>query len=165
MKRVRHKRVTAYLSGGMQFAKGEGADWRFEMGKWLKEVLRHRAIDPVQESKRLKARLRARGQQLNGSKRTGGAWPSFFRQIVDADCRFVSKEANYLICLWNSSARRGAGTQGELTVARVNRIPVYLVSKTRLQDLPGWIQGCTTRHFSSFRALRVYLIQRYHRYA
>lgn len=163
MKRARVSRLTTYLSGGMQFAKGEGADWREEMGKWLKEVLEHRVIDPVQESKRLKARLKARGFLLNGRRRTGGHWSVFFHKIVDADTKFVQNEADYLICLWNSSARRGAGTQGELTVARVNRIPVYLVSRTPLQELPGWIQGCTTRHFSTFRALKIYLIQRYYR--
>ncbi len=163
MKRVRHSRMTAYLSGGMQFAIGGGADWRVEMGTWLREVLHHRAIDPVQESRRLISRWKLHGHRLTGSKRTGGDWPAFFRQIVDSDCAFVQREADYVICLWNASARKGAGTQGEVTVARVNRIPVFLVSQTPLQKLPGWIQGCTTRHFSSFRALRMYLIQRYYR--
>ena len=162
MMRAQNKRPTAYLSGGMQFADRSGADWRVEMGTWLREVLGHRVIDPVKESKSLKARMISRGFVLRGRRRIGGGWNAFFRRIVDTDTRFVAHRSDYVVCLWNSSARKGAGTQGELTVARLKRIPVYLVSATPREQLPGWIQGCITRHFATLRELRIYLITRHY---
>lgn len=163
MPHARRRRLTAYLSGGMQFARGNGAGWRLEMSEWLSEVLGHSAIDPVRESVRLMALMRTRGYRLRGSKRLGSDWQEFFRRIVDADSRFVQKRSDYMVCYWNASARKGAGTQGELTLARNMRIPVYIVSKTPLEGLPGWVQGCVTKHFTNFRGLRIYLIQRYYR--
>lgn len=162
MKRVRRK-TTAYLSGGMQYAVGNGADWRVEIAQWLRQELSHASIDPVRRSRSLMRSMKRQGARLYGNIRAGGDWNSFFRRIVDSDTRFVARNSDYVICLWNQSARRGAGTQGELTVARQHRVPVYLVSRTPLERLPGWVQGCTTRHFGSWNALREYLKKVYSR--
>jgi hypothetical protein len=150
-------RVTAYLSGGMQYADRRGAGWRHVMGAWLREELGHVSIDPVERSNRLMRSMRKAGARLTGKRRRGGDWSAFFRRVVDVDSRLVAEKADYVICLWDQSARRGAGTQGELTLARRHRIPVYLVSRTPLERLPGWIQGCTTRQFGSWRDLRSFL--------
>lgn len=149
--------MTAYLSGGMQFADGRGADWRRDLGEWLRKEIGHLSIDPVERSNRLMRRMRNAGARLTGKQRRGGDWTTFFRRVVDVDSRLVSEESDYVICLWNQSARRGAGTQGELTLARRNRIPIYLVSRTPKERLPGWVQGCITEHFGSWRTLRSYL--------
>ena len=45
--------LIAYLSGGMENAQNEGADWRSDMTNWLKGNLGHDTIDPVLESKKL----------------------------------------------------------------------------------------------------------------
>lgn len=153
--------MTAYLSGGMQYAAKRGADWRRSMGAWLREELGHASIDPVERSNALMRRMRNAGARLNGRRRKGGDWAAFFRRVVDIDSRFVSEKTDYVICLWNQSARRGAGTQGELTLARRHRIPVYLVSRVPRERLPGWIQGCLTRHFGSWNELRRFLIKTY----
>jgi hypothetical protein len=149
--------VTVYLSGGMQYADRRGADWRHAMGIWLRNELGHRVIDPVKRSNSLMRRMKNSGARLTGRYRRGGDWPAFFRRVVDVDSRLVAENSDYVICLWDRSARRGAGTQGELTLARRHRIPVYLVSRTPPERLPGWIQGCTTRHFGSWRDLRCHL--------
>ncbi len=154
-------RLTAYLSGGMQYAPRRGAEWREELALWLKVHLGHAAIDPVRSSRRLMARMRASGAKLHGKRRRGGDWPAFFRAVVDIDTGLVANRSDYVICLWNTSARRGAGTQGELTVARRVRMPVYLVSRAPIERLPGWIQGCTTRHFGNWTDLQVFLLKRY----
>ncbi len=147
---------TVYLSGGMQFARGTGASWRADLGGWIRRTLGHRVIDPVIESEALMKKLRSEGWHLRGRTRTGGDWPQFFRQVVDRDCRLV-RRADYIVCLWDSSARRGAGTQGELTIAREQRIPVYLVTRSPLASIPGWIQGCSTERFGAFNELRTFL--------
>lgn len=154
-------KTTAYLSGGMQYAKGRGADWRRDICDWLREELGHASIDPVERSNALMRRMRNAGARLNGRHRKGGDWTAFFRRVVEIDSRLVSEETDYVICLWNQSARRGAGTQGELTLARRYLIPVYLVSRTPRERLPGWIQGCLTRHFGSWDELRQFLKRKY----
>ncbi len=45
--------MIAYLSGAMENAKDEGADWRNELTIWLKENLNHSVIDPIIETARL----------------------------------------------------------------------------------------------------------------
>ena len=152
------KRPTAYLSGGKQYAASGGADWREALGNWLRQELGHRVVDPVRESRRLMARMRAQGMRLRGKRRVGGDWPAFFRRIVDADTRWLTHGSDYVVCLWNGSARKGAGTQGEITIARWRRIPVYVVSRTPLDRMPGWIQGCVACHFRSFADLKRFLV-------
>lgn len=148
----------------MQYAASGGADWRRGFGHWLQHELGHRVIDPVRESRRLMTRLRARGMRLRGKKRLGGDWSIFFRSIVDADTRWVARRSDYVVCLWNGSARKGAGTQGELTIARWHRIPVFVVSRTPIHLLPGWIQGCVTCHFRSFADLKRFLFNHFDRH-
>ena len=45
--------MIAYLSGAMENAKDEGANWRNEINIWLKENLNHDVIDPIIETERL----------------------------------------------------------------------------------------------------------------
>ena len=152
--------MKVYLSGGMQFAKRSGSVWREDFGLWVDRELGHLVIDPVQESRHLLKRLRGEHKRLFGASKTGGDWPEFFREIVRRDIDFV-RSSDYVVCLWNDGARRGAGTQGELTIARDAAIPVYLVARNSLSKLPGWIQGCTTAHFNGFVSLKRFLIQQY----
>lgn len=158
---MKRKRATVYLSGGMQFAAGNGADWRRTFGEWVRSDLGHTVLDPVQASMHLKQSMRRSGHSLGGRRRVGGSWPIFFRRVVDQDVRLVARRSDYVVCLWNLSARKGAGTQGELTVARWLRIPVYLVSRTPRERLPGWVQGCITEHFHTFEQLKFYLRDHY----
>ena len=45
--------MKVYLSGGMEHAAGEGADWRKEMTAWLAHNLGHDVVDPVVESAKI----------------------------------------------------------------------------------------------------------------
>ena len=45
--------MIAYLSGGMENAKDEGADWRNDITIWLKDNLGHSVINPVLESQKM----------------------------------------------------------------------------------------------------------------
>ncbi len=130
------------------------------MSSWLRSSRRHSSFDPSRESATLLRRYRRAGWRLRGAERTGGDWESFFRIIVKRDIQAV-RRSDYVICLWNLSARRGAGTQGELTIARDADIPVFLVSRSAPKHLPGWVRGCIHRHFTGFPELKVYLSKRY----
>ena len=45
--------MIAYLSGAMEYAQNEGANWRIMMKDWLNVHLSHEVIDPVMESNKL----------------------------------------------------------------------------------------------------------------
>jgi hypothetical protein len=80
------------------------------------------------------------------------------RQLVDLDCREIAERSNYLICFWDSGAMRGAGTKGELTIARYFGKPVYLVTSIPFRDIPGWVLGCTDKIFPGFDQLKKFLL-------
>ena len=45
--------MIAYLSGPIENAKNEGADWRNMMTKWLDYELNHKVFNPVLETKNI----------------------------------------------------------------------------------------------------------------
>jgi hypothetical protein len=52
---------------------------------------------------------------------------------------------------------RGAGTKGEVTIAKHFGKPVYLVTSMRLEEIPGWVLACVTKIFSRFEDLFSFL--------
>jgi hypothetical protein len=146
-----------YLSGGMEYAAGEGRDWRREMQSWLEARLACSVFNPNDESERLLKEghpgvdFRAlKSQDLD-------AYARIAAEFVDADCREIADRSDYVVCYWDESAQRGAGTKGELTIARRSRKPVFMVTAMPPASLPGWILGCTTKIFPSFDDLKSFL--------
>ena len=82
-------------------------------------------------------------------------------QFVVQDIESVTKEANYIICLWNKDVFRGAGTHGEVTLAFEHGIPVYLISQVPKTDLSGWIIACSTKIFDNFEELKLFLLKKF----
>ena len=156
----RHNR-TAYLSGGMEYAAGEGAGWRSKMERWLKKELRHSAFNPNTESERfLRSRLQGRSFRLMKLCDIR-AYTELLRAIVRKDSDAIVNRSAYLICFWDDSAQRGAGTKGEITLAAYFNKPVYLVTAKHLTDIPGWVFGCATEFFQSFDELKRFLLEKY----
>jgi hypothetical protein len=77
------------------------------------------------------------------------------------DCSEIAEQSDYVICNWDESAQRGAGTKGELTMARYVGKPVYMVTQMKLQDIPGWVLGCATKTFRTFEELQMFLRDQY----
>jgi len=149
-----------YLSGGMEYVAGEGRDWRSEMQGWLERELGCSVFNPNRESERF-LRERLPGVDFRQLKRDN---PERFQQvvsaIVDRDSAEIAEQADVVVCLWDDGAHRGAGTTGELTIARRFGKPVYMVTQTPREELPGWILGCVSRMFDSFTELKAYLLER-----
>lgn len=146
-----------YLSGGMEYAAGEGRDWRRELQSWLESRLAGSVFNPNVESETLFT-TRYPGVDFRALKSGDLAlYSRIAAELVDIDCREIAERSDYLVCYWDESAQRGAGTKGELTVARLSRKPVYLVTAMPPASLPGWVLGCTTRIFPSFDALKEFL--------
>lgn len=155
------KPLKAYLSGGMEFAKGEGADWRYEMEEWIHRNLKHRVFNPNRESERILSKKIPRGSFRNLKQENLERFTRIVRGLVDLDTREIARRSDYVICYWDESAQKGAGTKGEVTIARFVEKPVYLVTDMKHADIPGWVLGCTTKIFSSFDALKKFLLETY----
>jgi hypothetical protein len=156
--------MRVYLSGGMEFADQQGAGWRDEIERWLAETLGHTSFNPVTESRKFLERRYA-GSTVPELKETDYyEYRRFLDDIVEIDSNEVAQHADYVICYWDESARRGAGTKGEITLARYFGKPVYLVTDEPAKNLPGWVVGCTTEIFQSFKELKSYLRNQYNGY-
>ena len=149
--------LIAYLSGGMENAQNEGADWRSNMTNWLKGNLGHDTIDPVLESKKL---VLAHGaEEYQGWKTTNhGKYKEFIRLFINQDLRAVTGRVDYLIVLWDESTLYGGGTHGEVTMAYWVDKPIFLVNKLPKEKLSGWISSCSTETFESFDELKKALL-------
>jgi hypothetical protein len=152
--------VIAYLSGAMEFAKGEGASWREEMTLWLDEKLGHSVIDPVVENIKLKKDLNAEDYR-SWKIKDRGKYIDYIRHAVDFDLDAVTKKADYIICLWDEAVFKGAGTHGEVTMAYYLGKPIYLINRVDLDDLSGWIEACSTELFDDFELLKSRLVEIY----
>ncbi len=153
--------MTAYLSGGMEYAENYGADWRSGIEEWLKESLAHESFNPVRASEvflstehpGLDFRL-SKQEDLTIHRKVA-------REIVNLDSREIILRSNYLICFYDESAQRGAGTKGELTVAALFGKPVYLVLGMPVSKIPSWVIGCADDIFSDFDSLKKFLLGRF----
>jgi len=146
-----------YLSGGMEYASDEGRDWRTLLQEWLEQELHASVFNPNVESDRLFA---TRHAGVDFRKLKAGD-PARYRMIaaelVEADCHEIAERSDAVICYWDASAMRGAGTKGELTMARFFHKPVYMVTAIPEQEIPGWVLGCVTRMFGGFEELKEWL--------
>ncbi len=153
----RSSRPRIYLSGGMEYAANEGRDWRASLHTWLEENLAADVFNPNRESQKFFDR-RYPGLDFRALKRIDPArFQSIVAELVDLDCKEIALRSEYVICFWDEGAMRGAGTKGELTMARYFGKPVYMVTAFPLQEIPGWVLGCTDKIFPSFEALQRFL--------
>ena len=153
----RGKRV--YLSGGMEYAAGEGRDWRRDVERWLVSELGCTVFNPNTESDRFLAR-ELPDKDFRGLKYSD---PMRFREIVsrivENDMRAIAERTDVIVCHWDDAAQRGAGTKGEISLARYLGKPVYLVTTMPEAEIPGWVLGCTTYLFRSFEDLKRFLVR------
>ena len=147
-----------YLSGGMEYAENEGRAWRTETQAWLERDAGCTVFNPNAESEHF-LRTHYPGTDLRALKQ---ADPPLYRSIVSHivmhDCREIAERSDIVVCRWDEGAARGAGTKGELTMARFFGKPVYLVTDIPETDIPGWVLGCTTAIFPDFADLRAFLL-------
>lgn len=153
--------MRVYLSGGMEYADGEGAGWRGTMQGWIESSLRHSVFNPNTESDIFFA-SRHPGLDFRKLKSDDvGAYAAIVRHLVDIDSKEIAERTDYVVCLWDEGAAKGAGTKGELTIARFFRKPVYLVTRFAHDEIPGWVLGCTTEIFGGFDELKEFLSRTY----
>jgi hypothetical protein len=152
--------MLAFLCGAMEHASDGGRRWREQMRLWLQDNLNHRVYDPTLEARRI----------LNGEELENlAAWKTTdldrYRKalhiIINHDLDVMAGQADYVVCYWDQAAARGGGTQAELTAAYRKAIPVYLVAEMPVEEISGWVVGCTDRIFSGFDELKAFLTATY----
>ena len=152
--------MIAYLSGGMENAENEGADWRSEITHWLKENRGHDVIDPVIESEKIMIANDA--ENYREWKNTDPEkYKKFIRLCINQDLRSIIAKVDYLIVLWDESILYGGGTHGEVTMAYWVDRPVFLINKLPMDKLSGWISSCSTETFESFDSMKDSLLKLY----
>lgn len=145
----------------MEYAKGEGVNWRREMELWIDSNLGHAVFNPNRESEKFLARTLPDIQFRDLKQKNLEKYTTLVRELIDVDIHEIAERTDYVICYWDNSAQRGAGTTGEVTMARFTGKPVYLVTELDLPEIPGWILGCATNVFASFDELRAFLLKTY----
>lgn len=144
--------MLVYLSGSIEFAGDGGRAWRVELTPFLRR-LGHRVYDPAADEKK-----NLTDEEVAHFRSWKTAAPERFaavvRKIIHWDLDIVEQRADCLVCYWDASAGRGAGTPAEVTAAFRAGKPVYLVTALAPAEISGWMLACATRVFSSFEELR-----------
>ena len=152
--------MIAYLSGAIEYSHDEGEGWRNNITEWLASKLHHSVINPVEESRLIISNTDSHDYR-NWKETDLERYKNFINKFVLRDIKAVTKEANYIICLWNKEVFKGAGTHGEVTLAFEHGIPVYVVNQVPLTDLSGWIIACSAEVFENFEELKLFLLRKF----
>lgn len=153
--------MRVYLSGGMEYADGEGVHWRKDMQEWIERELKHTVFNPNVESDKFFSTHYPNINFRFLKKENTQRYQEIVRRLVEIDCEEIAYRTNYVVCYWDDGAAKGAGTKGELTMAKFFGKPTYLVTSFQLHDIPGWILGCVTRVYGSFDELKSDLLAAY----
>jgi hypothetical protein len=144
-----------YLCGAIEYSPDHGKAWRAEVTRFLHE-LGHQVYDPALDEKKDLTDEEVR--HFRGWKKTDLArFQHTIRKIIRYDLDWIEQRTDCIIAYWDEHAGKGAGSQGELTLAHRRGIPVYLVTKLAPEEISGWILGCATQVFTNFDDLREYL--------
>jgi hypothetical protein len=147
----------------MEHARNAGAGWRGRLQRWIERELGHDVFNPACVSEKFISRFYPGVSQKRLKRYDLKRYQRLVSTLLQIDCREIALKSDYLICLWDESAQKGAGTKGELTMAKYFGKPVYLVTTMKPLDIPGWIHACTTKRFETFEGLKSYLQSQYGR--
>jgi nucleoside 2-deoxyribosyltransferase len=153
--------MLAYLCGPIEFAEDGGRLWRRKLAPFLRDQLGHRVYDPAEDEH--KNLTQEEAEHFREWKTTDlERFRRAVRKIIAFDLDLIENRADYLICCWDAPAKSG-GTSAELTVAYRKGIPVYLVSSLPVEEISGWMLGCSDQLFSSVEDLKNFLAARFSR--
>ena len=148
--------MIAYLSGPIENAYNDGADWRNDITQWLEQDLNHRVFNPVTETQSITKELNTDDFRL--MKTTNPEqYKKIIRKIIQVDLDAVFKGSDYLIVNWDKSVFKGGGTNGEITMAHWFKKPVYMVNTLPIEDVSSWIFSCTDFVCNNFDDLKTEL--------
>jgi hypothetical protein len=152
-------KMLVYLCGAIEYSPDHGKTWRAEITPFLKS-LGHEVYDPALDEKKT-----LNDEEVRDFRKWKGTDLSRFqgtvRKIIDYDLDWIERKCDYIVAYWDEYAGRGAGSQGELTIAYRRGVPIYFVSAVPVEQVSGWILGCATEVFRDFDSLRRHLTTKY----
>jgi nucleoside 2-deoxyribosyltransferase len=144
-----------YLAGSIEYSPDLGKGWRAELKPAL-AALGHEFYDPAEDE--LKNLTETEAREFRAWKATDlERFRQTIQKIIAYDLDLIEHRCDAIVCYWDQYAGRGAGTQGELTFAHRQGIPVYLVCGMPVEQVSGWLLGCATEVFTSFHELQEFL--------
>ena len=152
--------MIAYLSGPIENAHNDGADWRNDITRWLEKKLNHRVFNPVIETKKNIENYNSSDFRI--MKNTNpNEYKKIIRKIIQIDLDAVVNQSDYLIVKWDKSVFKGGGTHGEITMAYWLKKPIFLVNSLPIDDISSWILSCAEHMFDNFDDLKIKLDKLY----
>ncbi len=134
------------------------------MQEWIERELGGTVFNPNVESDRLFT-TRHNGVQFRALKSQDfERYRKIAEELVELDSSEIALRSDVVVCFWDESAQRGAGTKGELTLAKYFGKPVFMVTSMPMEALPGWVIGCVTMIVPDFVALKGLLLDRFKYY-
>ncbi len=136
------ERPLVYLAGAISKCADNGSAWRLDITPHLYK-LGFDVFNPVIEQPKLT------GVDRDELERRRLSDFSLYRKscqkVVEVDLKVLNK-CSLVVCKLDDNVFGGAGTFGELTVASLLDIPVYVWVDFRagLASLPSWAMGCIT---------------------
>ena len=157
IKHPKYPRGNIYLSGGMQHADDLGGAWREE----ISEVLKDMSYYPLDITHLDKAYLAEHGDLYHSLTPDDHLQfkANMRKHFIYTDLELIKADSDALIVFYDESARLGAGTISECQYAYLLDIPIFLVSywEDWHNEVPGWLQGLTTKIFTDFESLLDYM--------
>lgn len=154
--------MLAYLCGPIEYAEGGGRLWRLKLAPFLRDQLGHRVYDPAEDERKNLTEEEAAGFRIWKTTNMD-RFRRVIRKIISFDLDLIEHKADYLICYWDGAGVQGGGTPAEMTVAHRKGIPVYLVTPLSVDQISGWMLGCSDQVFSSIEDLKAFLTARFSR--
>lgn len=144
-----------YLCGAIEYSPDFGRAWRADITPFLVQ-LGHEVYDPALDEK--KDLTDEERENFRGWKATDlNRFQQTIRKIIRYDLDIIEQKTEFVVAYWDEHAGRGAGSQGELTIAHRRGIPVYLVAGMPVTKISGWLLGCATEVFADFDELKAFL--------
>jgi nucleoside 2-deoxyribosyltransferase len=144
-----------YLAGSIEYSPDMGKGWRAEITPML-QSLGHEVYDPAEDERKNLSETEAR-EFRSWKKNDLRRFQNTIRKIIAYDLDRIERQCDAIVCYWDVHAGKGAGTQGELTFAHRRGIPVYLVCGMPVEEISGWILGCSTEVFTGFDRFREFM--------
>lgn len=145
-----------YLSGGMQFAEGLGADWRSHIGEKLKAM----GFFPIDIAALDIEYTKTHGElyRFISDDEILQRKSNIRKHFIETDINLIRFDTDALIVLYDDSVRLGAGTTSEVHEAFMLDIPVFLLNAYgNVSEVPGWMQAETTAIFTDWESMCKYL--------
>jgi hypothetical protein len=120
------------------------------------QALGHQVYDPQLDDRKSLTEVERR-EFRNWKADNLPRFQKVMRKIMDYDLERLETRCDYVVAYWDEHASRGAGTQGELTLAYRRACPIYLVINMPVEQVSGWILGCASEVFTDFEQLKDFL--------